>query len=234
MEQSSFGRLVGVLVAPAKTFKSISEKPTWVVALLVLIVLGVGVTMMMSGKMDWAEMTRDQMAAQGREIPEDQLEKIIDFQEKFGPAMMIGGGAIGTPLVYLLVALIFMVVFKMLGGDLDFVRSLSVVLHGMMPRAVLALLSFPVILGKQQLDFEELKDGSVLVSNLGAFAPEDAGPALVALLSSIDLFSIWVVFLLVIGYSTVARVSKGAAAGGIVALWLVYVLGKIGLSTLGS
>ena len=36
MEESSFGRLVGVLVSPAKTFKAIGEKPTWVLALLVL------------------------------------------------------------------------------------------------------------------------------------------------------------------------------------------------------
>lgn len=234
MEQSSFGRLAGVLVSPTKTFQSIAEKPTWVVALAVLIVVGVGVTVMMSGKMDWAEIARDSMEQRGQQVPEEQMERIIDFQEKFGPAMMIGGGAIGAPVVYLLLALVFMVLFKMLGGELDFVRSLAVVLHGMMPRAVLALLSLPVILGRDELGFEELQDGSVILSNLGAFAPEDAGPSLVALLSSLDLFSIWVVILLSIGYATVARVSKGAAAGGVVALWVVYILGKVGLAALGN
>ncbi|MFQ5525410.1 MAG: YIP1 family protein [Thermoanaerobaculia bacterium] len=234
MEQSSFGRLVGVLVSPAQTFQSISQKPSWVVAMVVLIVVGVGVTMMMSGKMDWAEITRDSMEQRGQEVSEDQIEQIIDFQEKFGPIMMIGGGAVGAPVVYLLLALVFMVLFKMLGGELDFVRSLSVVVHGMIPRAVLALLSLPVILGRDELGFEELQDGSVILSNLGAFAPEEAGPALVALLSSVDLFSIWVVILLAIGYSMVARVSRGAAVGGVIGLWAVYILGKVGLAALGA
>lgn len=234
MDQSGFGRLVGVLVAPGKTFKSIAEKPTWVMAFLVLIGLGLVLGVMMSGKMDWAEITRDSMEARGQELPEEQMEGIIDFQEKFGPMMMIGGSLLGTPVVYLLLALVFMVVFKMFGGELGFVPSLSVLLHSMMPRAVMALLSIPVVLGKDQLGFEELQDSSVLASNLGAFAPEDAGPAVVALLSSFDLFSIWAIVLLIIGYSTVARVSKGLAAAGVIGLWAVYVLGKMGLSALGS
>ncbi|MCP4204077.1 MAG: YIP1 family protein [bacterium] len=232
MEESSFGRLVGVLVSPVETFAAISGKPTWAVALVVLIVIGLvsGITMM--GKIDWAEVTRDSLEAQDREIPEEQLERIIDIQEKAGPALMIGGGLVGQPVVYLLLALVFMVLFKMLGGELSFLGSFSVILHSMMPRAVASLLSIPVILGKDEFGFEELQDGSVLTSNLGAFAPEGAGPALVALLSSFDLFSLWALALLVIGYGVVSKVSRGAAAGGVIALWVVYVLGKVGLSAL--
>lgn len=232
MEQSSFGRLAGVLVSPAKTFKAISEKPTWAVALVVLIVIGLVSGIMMSGKIDWANVTRESMEAQNRDIPEEQIEKIIDFQEKAGPALMIGGSLVAQPAVYMLLAVVFMVVFKMLGGELNFLCSFSVVLHSMMPRAVMSLLSIPVILSKDEFGFEELQDGSVLTSNLGAFAPEGAGPAVVAVLSSIDLFSLWALTLLVIGYGVVARVSKGAAAGGVIALWVVYVLGKVGLSAL--
>lgn len=234
MEQSSFGRLVGVLVSPGKTFEAIAEKPTWVAPLVVLIVFGLLTSVMISGKMDWAEITRDSIEARGQEIPEDQLETIIDFQEKAGPIFMYGGTLLGQPAVFLLIALVFMVLFKMLGGELTFMKSFSVVLHSMMPRAVLALLSIPVILGKSEFGFEQLKTGSVLTSNLGAFAPEDTGTAMLALLSSIDAFTIWALVLLVIGFSAVARVSKGAAAGGVFGLWVVYVLGKVGLSALGS
>ena len=234
MQESSFGRLVGVLVSPAKTFKSLSEKPTWLVALLVLMVLGLLVSVMRTGKIDWAEMTRESIEARGQELSEDQLEGIIDMQEKFGPAMMIGVSVLGTPIIFVLLAAVFMVVFKMLGGEIDFGRSLSVFTHSLMPRAVMALLSIPVVLGKDEFGFEELRDGSLLASNLGFLAPQDAGPALSALFASFDLFSLWALFLLVIGYSVVAKVSKGAAAGGVIGLWVVYVLGKMGLAALGS
>lgn len=234
MEQSSFGRLVGVLVSPGKTFQAISEKPTWVAPLLALIILGLASAAMMSGKMDWGEITRDSIAAKGQEVPEAQLETIIDFQEKAGPIFMYGGTLLGQPAVFLLLALVFMVVFKMLGGELTFMKSFSVILHSMMPRALMGVLSIPVILGKSEFGFEELKTGSLLTSNLGAFAPEDAGSAVVALLSSVDVFSIWVLVLLVIGFGTVAKVSRGAAVGGVVGLWVVYILGKVGLAALGS
>lgn len=234
MEDSGFGRVVSVLISPGKTFRSIAEKPTWVAPLLVLIVLGVLSSVMMSGKMDWAEITRDSIAAKGQEIPEDQLETIIDFQEKAGPIFMYGGSVLGQPVVFLLIALVFLVAFKMLGGELTFKKSFAVIVHSMMPRALMGVLSIPVILGKSELGFEELKTGSLLTSNLGAFAPEDASSAVVALLSSVDVFSIWVLALLVIGFGAVAKVSKGAAAAGVIGLWVVYVLGKVGLSALGG
>lgn len=234
MEQSSWGRLVGVLTSPTNTFRSIGEKPTWVAPLLVLILLGLATSAMMSGKMDWGEITRDSIEARGQEIPEDQLEGIIDFQEKAGPIFMYVGSLVGQPALFLVIALVFMVLFKTLGGEVTFLKSFSVVLHSMMPRAVMALLSIPVILGKSEFGFEQLKTGSLLTSNLGALAPEDASSSMVALLSSIDVFSIWVLVLLVIGFGTVAKVSRGAAAGGVIGLWVVYILGKVGLSALGS
>ena len=39
MENSSFGRLIGVLVSPGKTFRSIAERPTWGVALVVFMLV---------------------------------------------------------------------------------------------------------------------------------------------------------------------------------------------------
>jgi hypothetical protein len=234
MEESGFGRVVSVLISPGKTFRAIAEKPTWVAPLLVLIVLGVLSAAMMSGKMDWGQITRDSIAAKGQEVPEEQLETIIDFQEKAGPIFMYGGSILGQPVVFLLIALVFLVVFKMLGGELTFKKSFSVIVHSMMPRALMGVLSIPVILGKSEFGFEELKTGSLLTSNLGAFAPEDASSAVVALLSSVDVFSIWVLALLVIGFGAVAKVSKGAAAAGVIGLWVVYVLGKVGFSALGG
>src|SRR5688572_32534991 len=39
MESSSFGRLIGVLVSPVKTFAAIAERPTWLVAFLVVVLV---------------------------------------------------------------------------------------------------------------------------------------------------------------------------------------------------
>ena len=48
-----------------------------------------------------------------------------------------------------------------------------------------------------------------------------------ALLSSLDLFTIWVIVLLVIGFAYVARISKTKAAIAVVSLWFLIILFKL-------
>ena len=119
-------------------------------------------------------------------------------------------------------------VFKLLGGEFSYPVGLSVTLHGLMPGAVSKLLSLPVIYSRESIGYEESQRG-VLFSNLGALAPEDAGPALTTLMSSLDLFTLWALALLTVGYSIVGRVSKTAAGVTLVSLWIVWVLIKLGM-----
>ena len=56
--------------------------------------------------------------------------------------------------------------------------------------------------------------------------------ALHSLLGSLDIFSFWTIALLSIGFAAAARVKKGQAAGVIVALWAVFILGKAGFAAI--
>ncbi|MGH9362156.1 MAG: Yip1 family protein [Thermoanaerobaculia bacterium] len=229
MENSSLGRLVGVLVAPGKTFRSIAERPTWGVAFAVLVALTVATTLLFFQKMDFAEIVRQQMEAQGREMP----------PEAEGATGMMRGcamaAALGIPIIfYFGVPLIFWGAFTLLGGTIDYKTSLAVTLHAMMPTAIAALLSIPVLLGRAEITVEEAQAGSILASNLGHFAPDGASPVLVALLSSVDVFSIWVIALLIVGYHLAAKVSKAKAAVTVLVIWGVGILFKVGMAALGA
>lgn len=226
MEESAFGRLASVLFAPTKTFESIVRRPTWVVALVVFVLLALAVTAVVTPRLDIGEVMRASMEESGREVDAEQLESMTAFMEKFQWPMAIGSALIFQPAMYFLLALIFWVTFKVLGGELGYKTSLAVTLHGLVPGAVAALLSIPVVLGSESLDYETVKSGSLLASNAAVFAPEDAGPALTSVLGSLDVFSLWTMALLVIGYRLAAKVTRGTAIGAVVGLWLVYVLGK--------
>jgi hypothetical protein len=102
----------------------------------------------------------------------------------------------------------------------------------MMPYLLATLLSIPVVLSRTELSMAEVQSGGFLHSNLAAFAPESTGKVLVALLGSVDIFSIWTIALLAIGYRVVGKVSKAAALGVVIALWAVVVAGKVGLAAL--
>ena len=86
---------------------------------------------------------------------------------------------------------------------------------------VLSLLTIPVALGRDELTMQEVQGGSLVPSSLAFFAPEEASRRMVALLSSFDLFSLWVIVLMIVGYHVAARVSKAAAAGVVIAILLI-------------
>ncbi len=227
MHDSSFGRLLAVLVAPGRTFRSIAERPTWLVPMVISVLLiGVVATVVMQ-KADMGEMVRARIEQSGREMPQEAIDQQVEFMEKFGWIFGIVG-TLFTSVMYVIAAAVLLAIFKLLGSDLTFKQSLSTYLYGVAPLIVASLLALPVMLSRESLSIEEVQGGSVLMSNLSFLAPEDAGAATRAALASLDVFSIWVIVLLVIGYRIVARVSTAAAAGTVIGLWLVVVLGKIG------
>lgn len=228
MHDSGFGRLIGVLVSPERTFRSIAERPTWLAPLLVLMVLGTAVGYLANQRIDVEQMVRQQMAQRDGEVSQEQVDQAVEMAEKIGPAMTLLSGLVFSPGIYLILAFVFLSIVRMAGSEIDFSRSLSVLLYGMTPWALYSLLALPVILSRESLDPEVAQSG-ILMSSLGAFAPEDAGVVVKGLLSSLDAFSIWAVVLLVIGYRVVGRISTGASAAVVLTLWAVYLAGKIGM-----
>ncbi len=232
MNDSSIARVVGVLFSPTRTFELIREKPKWLVALLILVLLGTAAGYMLGQKLDWENVAQEQLNQSSRQLSEEQREKAIEMTEMLGPKMVIAGPLVAGPAVYLLMGLIFWVLLKLLGGDFSFKTSFATTLHGLMPNGISALLTLPVVMSRSELDYEAVQSGSVLASNLGAFAPEDTGGAVLALLSSVDIFSIWSLALLSIGFAVTAKVSRGKAAAAVIGLWVVYVLFKVGAAAI--
>ena len=233
MKDSSWGRLIGVLVAPGETFRSIAERPTWLPPLLLLALLGAAVAFAIQIRTDPEEMVRGQIEAIKVEVPQEQVDKMIEDAESRTTGAKLGLAAIGIAVqaaLYAVVAVLFWIGFRLFGSEMDYLSSLATTLHGYMPLAVASLINLPLMLSRESLTFEDAAAGGVLVSSLKALAPEDASPVTEALLGSLDLFTIWALVLLTIGYKAVAKVSTAVASGIVILFWLIYVVGKVGLA----
>ncbi|MGD2115521.1 MAG: YIP1 family protein, partial [Acidobacteriota bacterium] len=212
---SSFRRAVSVLFSPGKTFGELSERPTWIVALVILLVLGGLVSTLVVQKLDTGaqrDLIRQQLEDGGMRGDElerqvDQAASVMERMRPFFPVI----GLVFMVLAYLVIALVLWGSSRLAGGEGPFVRAYSTTLHGLMPQAVSALVSLPLLLTTESIDPEVAQRGSLLASSPAFFAPEDASPALLALLSSFDLFTIWSLVLLVIGFGVTAKISRNAA-----------------------
>jgi hypothetical protein len=233
MHDSAWGRLVGVLVSPVKTFESIARRPTWGVAFVVLVVLAAASGVLAWQRVDSQQMresTREQVAARGQALNDEQLDQAVKFTQIVG----YGCSAAMPAIAYLIAALALWGAFKVAGGEIGFPGSLAVTVHGMMPWGVAALLAVPVVLARGTVDYDQLRAGIMLASSAAALAPADASQVTLAVLSSLDVFSLWTIVLLAIGFAAAARVSRAKAAITVTVLWLLWVVVKVALAAVGD
>lgn len=232
MKDSSLGRLLGVLLAPGDTFQSIAERPTWVVPLLVLVLLGSGLQWLLQTRVDPDEMFREQIRSVGVELNQQQMEKAQEQARSGSPNVKIIGIAVLAFVFNFLVAGLFWMGFRLFGSEIDYTTTLSTSLYGFVPFGLAALLNTVVILARGSVEPIEVMSGGVLPSSLAFFAPEDAGMMARGMLQSVDVFSIWTIVLLVIGFRIAAKVSRGTAIGVVLGIWMLGIALKAGLLAL--
>jgi hypothetical protein len=235
LEDSAFGRLIGVLIAPVKTFRSIAERPTWGIALVVLMVISTGVGVLANQRIDPDDMRQTAKEriekSQGGKATPEQLERGAEMTQKFS-AVFVWLLPVFVAVVYLIVAALFLAGFRFFGAsEIPFKTSFATTVHAYIPGIVAALLTLPLLLTRPHITVKEAQ-GGLLASNLGAFAPESTGPALKALLSSLDFFSLWSLALFIVGYRLTAKVSTATAVAVPVVLWLLFVGIKVALGGL--
>jgi hypothetical protein len=227
---NAWGRPVGALVSPGATFRSLRQRPTWLPAMLVLILVTVVIQAFTFTKVDMVEVVQKAVQERGTDMSQEDIEQAAGIQSK----VAVGCGIIFSPAFYLIAALLFMVLLNLAGGEVSFVGSLSVVVHGLMPFLIAGILSAVVIAGRSSLTLEEVKAGTLLASNLAVLAPAGASAVVVALLASLDVFTVWCLGLLTVGFAEMAGVSRTKAGVVTVVLWLFAVAVKVSLMSLGG
>lgn len=234
--QMSFSqKLTGVFFEPTKTFADINRKPSWLGIFVILGILLIPFTYTIMSRTDTTSAVRQRLEASGSspQQVEQQMQAIERVTQS--PIYLYGISAVSPLLnliVYLIMAGIFLLLFVIMGAPLNFKKSLAVTYWGLFPPGVISMiLSIAILFIKEPGTIDAQH---VLMSNLGPLVDNKAQPALFSLLSSIDLFAIWAISLLSIGFAAVSakKLTTKKAATGIVILWVIFVLGKMGYSAL--
>jgi hypothetical protein len=232
MEDSSFGRLVGVLVSPVKTFRSIAERPTWAVVLLATLLATGAVAFVVGQRTDFRDVILQSAKEKGRDVDEAVVDQQIKVMQKAGPIISGLGAPVAVALITLLAALVYWVVFKLVGAEFSYKSSFAVTLHAGVPSLLAALLTLPVVLNRSTLGYADVKAGTFLQSNLAFLAPENAKAWLTALYASVDFFGLWSLVLVILGYKAVSRLATKPVAAIAILVWLLFVGVRVGLAAL--
>lgn len=231
-----FGRLFGVLFSPGRTFADIVQRPSWILPSVVLIVMSMLASVLLVQRVDWRDVISQQIEKNPRaaDMSADQKEQRIEVGAKFAPIFGYVGGLIGPVVILLTICLVMWGAYSLLGGiSTGFVTSLSITAHALMT----SLVSTPLFLfilflkPKGTIDIE-----NPMATNLAAFLPDDASKWLVTLGKNLDIFAIWTLILLAIGFAAInpKKMGTGKAVGIGFAVWIAYVVIRTGIAWIFS
>jgi len=219
-----FARILGVFFSPKATFASIVERPSWVVPVVLMTILGLVTAYVMNQKIDWREMTAKKIEENrgAANLSAEQKEEQIDKWSKVSPVMTYCIGAVGPILGVLVVSLILWQAYNIIGGaGTNFGTSMGIVSHVYTVTLLSGVLLILILVLKARgtVDLE-----NPVATNVGAFLPESTPKALQSLGQSIDIFSIWMLGLFSIGFTAVnPKKLKGKALSIVIAMWAVWV-----------
>ena len=227
---SPFGRVIGVFFSPGKTFEDIVRKPSWMLPILLVTILSIGVSVAINQRINWREFMSQQIEKNPRaaQMSAEQKQQQIEGGAKFSPPFTYAIGVLGPILFVLIFGLVMWGAYSLLGGiSTNFTTAFSITAHAFLT----GLVSSPLIILTLYLKpFGTADLENPLASNLAALLSEDSAKWLVALLKSIDLFTLWTLILLAIGFAAVnPKKLKGAKSFTIAfSLWAAFVICRVG------
>jgi Yip1 domain len=225
----AIGRMSGVLISPRPTYENIVARPSWFAPLAVLCVLSIAIIAVFSQRVGWRGFLERQFEKNPRtaNMPPDQRELALDRAVKVAPPFTYAAVAIGTFLYPVIAAAVLLGAFNLLAGArLNFETVMGIVSYSWMPFFIAGVLAMILLFLKSpdSIDLEHL-----VASNPGAFISDDSPKWMMTLLTSLDIFTFWVLILQGIGFSA-ANPKKVSFAKGltiVVAVWAIYVLAKV-------
>jgi hypothetical protein len=228
---AAFGNLY---FEPRAAFESLLRRPRFYIPLLAWVALVMVFTAVWVTKVDPHAYMRTQIEESGRaeKMPPEQLESMVAAQARAFPVMAWVGPVVFLPLSLLVMAAIFLFVFRFLyGGEVTFGQSAAILGWTFVATG---LVTTPLTLLVLWLkDDWTLDPRYALQANLSLLLDKAAtAKPLYSLAESLDLFSFWALFLLAAGFAAANRKTTGWALAGVIGVWAVYVLGKAGLAAI--
>jgi len=220
-------RLMNVFIAPRKTFEDLKRNPSWWVPWLVTAVFTLIFSIVAVQKIDMARFVQEQIDRSPR--AQKRLENLTPEQRAQGVAIQATITKVGfyaapvlTLLGGLIIAAVLMAVYNfVLGAEVPFQRAMAVVFYAGIPGllgTILLIISFLASSDPNTIDISR----NPMPTNPAFFMDPQGNQVLYALASSIDVFRIWWVCLLGLGFSVASSNRKPSVSTSITTAFVCY------------
>ncbi|MFZ0629976.1 MAG: YIP1 family protein [Acidobacteriaceae bacterium] len=224
-------RVVDTFLAPSKTFADIRRSASWwlpwIIGVVVTLIFGMAVQQKIGWDKAYENILRQTPAQQQRveSLPADQQARAKQMGANITKYIFWA-----TPLVGLIVAVVVAAVLLAtinfgFGGTAKFGQMFAVWMYAILPWSIQGILGIVTVYVGVDPDSFNLKN--FVGTNIGYYLPQDFSKPLMALATSIDIFTIWGLVLLTIGCAMIGNVKKSKAATAVFGWWVIIVILKM-------
>jgi hypothetical protein len=225
--------LFKVLWSPGEAMFKLSKEPRILVPMLFLAVYSLAAGIVVRTKVDMTEVgMRVIERTPGAANFSEEQRAMVRSQIKAFDTLGLAATVVIVPLSIVVIAGLYFGVFSILGRVGGFKEFLSITSFAFVPIifSQLAAIARAFTMPQETIMPDEM--GSI---SLAAFLDrQTTSPAWFSAVNSVDLATMWVLALMVIGYKFVTpkSLSAGARAAGVVSLFLIYVGFKLGIAAM--
>jgi hypothetical protein len=234
---SQVARVIDTFIAPSKTFNDILRDASWWLPWLLGVLVTLGYSAAIQQKIGW-DKTYSNILQHSSETQQERFQQLSADQQARQKAVAASFTKYivwASPLLGLLFSAIAAGVLMMtlnfgLGGHAKFGQLFAVWMYATLPWLIQAILAAIVLFAGLDADAFNLKNP--VGTNVGYYLPADWPQWLIAFGTSIDVLTIWVVILLIMGCAIVARTKLASTATAIVVWWVIITLVKTGMAAI--
>jgi hypothetical protein len=207
--------IIGIYYQPAKVFEGMKQKPQWLLPLIIGVLVTVLVTAIILKPIVFPEQIARINA--NPDIPDEAKQRAVESMN--GTASYIfalAAAAASQPLVMLLIATVYWGLLTMMGGRATFAGMFSAT-------AWAGLVAIPGVIVKVPLMFVQ-ETVKVHTSLALILPPEMEESFTFRLLAQVDVFTLWTLFVMAVGYSVFSGLDRKKSATVVFATWGLWAL----------
>lgn len=237
-EMSVGETLTGIFFEPGRVFESMRQRPRFLVAALVIVVVFFAYYISYIQKVGYETLITAELnsGTRGQQMSPEDRERSIEVQMKpVVKALRYGGPIITFAILFSAGAALYLLGAMLIGKALSYKQALAVWTYSSFPPTLLLMLLNIIMLFIKMPDDDLgiLKgQGGLVHANPGLFIDGHAYPAIATAAGAFDLFAFYGLFLAALGLRKVGRLSSGSGWSIVLGLWLLGVILRVVLASI--
>lgn len=225
--------LTSIFFEPGDTFKSLRERPRFLIAGLITVIAFMAYYQTFVFRVGSEAMARAQVESQQRDATPEQIEQGVAMQNS----------PIVRAVTYVIFPVIFTIMFAagaglyllgtmLMGKSLSYKQALSVWVYSTYPPTVIfVVINILLLFLKSADDIDPTAFNSGIArANPSILIDTKAQPLLGTILGSFDLIQFYGLFLAAVGLKIIGKLSSGSAWAVVLAIWIVSVILRVVMS----